>query len=639
MDYSPYLDLFVAEAREHLSAAYALATRPADEADASIALRDVFRHVHSVKGMAASMGFRQMTGLAHDAESLMDQLRAGRVKPQAATRLILRDTLACLERMVERAERRDEVDDAERAALQDGLRRILAEAAGSDTPAADTGGSLRPSGAVDPRRASEPAGHVTIAAIVRRDRTFPAIRAALVVGRLAKLGRPVRTDPPMAALRTGRFDGRLLVTLDSPLPFRTLATKIAAIDEIETFTLAPADAPAPKAALSTPAPSLRVRADRVDALLEDVLELMSTLGRIDAREGRLSGAPGSRDHEAARRLARRAYDALVELRLVPFEIAAQRLRRTADDLGRRLGKPVVFEVEGEDVRIDRSLLEQLMDPLVHMVRNAIDHGLEKPEDRRIARKRPGGRVAVHLERQASKLVLRVEDDGRGLDPRLLKQVAIERGLLTPSEAVRLPDPEALELIALPGFTTVEQTTEVSGRGVGMDVVKSTVESLGGRVQISSDPGHWTRIELTLPSSVALVQVYLVRSAAVAFAVPLASISRMAPMDDSSTTWRDGRRYWSVGADDVPITPLRDALALGGEPPSRGGMALIVESPRGVTVGVEVEEVLGRCEVIVRPLPPPLAGLRGYSGAAVLDDGSIVLVIDPALVPRGGPKAG
>ena len=637
MDYSPYLDLFVAEAREHLSAAYALASRPADEADAAAALRDVFRHVHSVKGMAASMGFGQMSGLAHDAESLMDRLRAGRLQPQASTRQILCDTLACLERMVERAERRDDVDDEARAALQGGLRRLLDEAAGSDALGLDTGGSARPVGAVDPRRASEPAGHVTVAAIVRRDRTFPAIRAAVVVGRLAKLGRPVRTDPPMAALRTGRFDGRLLVTLDSALPFRTLATKIAGIDEIETFTLAPAQAPPPPAAPATQPPSLRVRADRVDALLEDVLELMSTLGRIDAREGRLAGAPGSRDHEAARRLARRTYDAIVELRLVPFETVTQRLRRTADDLSRRLGKPLVFDVEGEDVRVDRSLLERLMDPLLHMVRNAIDHGLETADGRRSARKRADGRVAVRLERQAARLILRVEDDGRGLDPRRLKEVAIERGLLTPSEAVRLPDHEALQLITLPAFTTVEQTTEVSGRGVGMDIVKSTVDALGGRVHISADPGRWTRIELTLPSSVALVQAYLVRTAAFTFAVPLASISRMAPMDDSSTTWRDGRRYWSVGATDVPITTLREAFELGGEPPARGGMALIVDEPHGTGTGVEVEEVLGRCEAIVRPLPPPLAGLPGYTGAAVLDDGSIVLVIDPALVPRGGAK--
>ena len=198
----------------------------------------------------------------------------------------------------------------------------------------------------------------------------------------------------------------------------------------------------------------------------------------------------------------------------------------------------------------------------------------------------------------------------------------------------MSDQAALQLITLPGFSTVEHATEVSGRGVGMDIVRSTVEALGGRLRIEAEPGRGTRFELTLPSSVALVQTYLVRAAGATFAVPLASIGRMAPMDDHSTTWRDGRRYWSAGSADVPVTPLREVLKLPADTPSAGGMALLGEREDGSTVGVEVDEVVGRREIVVRPLPPPLAAVSGYSGAAVLDDGSIVLVIDPTQLPTG-----
>jgi two-component system chemotaxis sensor kinase CheA len=625
MDLSAYLELFVAESREHLGAAYGLASRVEEGPAAEAALRDVFRHVHSVKGMAASMGFRAMSGLAHDAESLMERLRAGRIAPQPSTRRLLCETLACLERMVEAAERRDEVDDGERAPLQESLRALLGGAGREDT-----GGSAgpAPSARMSPSDAS---GCVNVAVIVRRDRTFPAIRAAIVLGRLGKLGRLVRTEPPMASLRTGKFDGRLLVTLVSGQSLRALAAKIAAIDEIETFTLVPAEMPPPKAP-PAPVASLRVPADRVDGLIEDVLELMSSLGRIETALAATPGSPAARDGETARRLSRRAYDTLVEVRLVPFETATQRLLRAADDLSRRLGKDVDLDVLGQDVRIDRSLLERLMDPLVHMVRNAVDHGLESAEARKAARKKPSGRVGVKLVRHASRLTLTVEDDGRGLDPRRLKQAAIERGLLTPSEAVRMTDAAAFQLITAPGFSTVDEPTEISGRGVGMDVVRSAVESLGGRLRIEGTPGRGTRFELTLPSSVALVQTYLVRAGGTTFAVPLAAIGRMAPMDDQSTAWHDGRRFWSAGAEEVPVSALRDLLGLPPGEPVRGGMALLGTADDGRSVGLEVDEVLGRREVVVRPLPAPLSGVPAYSGACVLDDGSIVLVLEPMQIP-------
>src|SRR5882672_4533347 len=631
MDLSAYLDLFVAEAREHIAVASGLASK-VDERDAGEAdLRELFRHVHSVKGMAASMGFEAMSSLAHDTESLMDLMRRGRIAPKAETRRILSDALLCLERMVDRAESKEPVDDGERAPLQESLRGLLQSTGdiGGRDATADPGGSARPAGTQEP---TTPAGCVKLALIVRRDRAFPSVRAAVVLGRLGKLGRLMRIDPPMAALRTGRFDGRLLATLVSKLPLRALAAKIAALEEVDSFTLVPTEAPPEREAPQGSKASLRIRADRLDALIEDVLDLMTSIGRIDAGlTGDHDGSPLAREAEAARRLARRAYDGLVDMRLVPFEIATHRLRRAVDELSRKLGKSVTFEVVGDDVRIDRSLLERLIDPLLHMVRNAVDHGFEPPDVRRAANKPAAGSLRITVGRHASGFSIVVEDDGRGLDPRRLKQVAIERGLLTPLEAVRLAEDDALQLIALPGFSTVDETNEVSGRGVGMDVVKHAVEAMGGNLRIAARPGRGARFELALPATVALVQAYVVRASGVSFAVPLAALLRMAPMDDHGTIWRDGRRFSGAGPEEIPVWALRDVLGLS-PALTGGGMALIAASVRGTTVGIEVDEVVGRREIVVRPLPVPLAGLKGYTGAAVLDDGSIVLVLDPANLP-------
>ena len=630
MDLSVYLDLFVTEAREHLGSAAELAAQ-AQSGDAAVS--ELFRHVHSVKGMAASMGFTAMSSLAHDAESLMELMRQGRLMPQTKTRHALCDAVACLDRMLDRAESKQPVDDGERPPLQERLRELLL-AAGEDTPAepaADPGGSARPAGMTAP---ATPAGCVKVAVIVRRGPAFPAVRAAVVLGRLGKLGRLVGIEPPMAALRTGRFDGRLLVTLVSDLTLRALATRVAALEDVDSFTLVPAAAPPEKVVPAGAKASLRVRADRLDAIIEDALELMTSIGRLGTGlAADASSSPLAREAEAARLLARRAYDGLVDMRLVPFEIAAHRLERAAGELSRKLGKAIHFEVTGADARIDRSLLERLMDPLLHMVRNAIGHGIESAEVRRAALKAPAGSVRVKVVRQASHLSLVVEDDGGGLDPSLLKQVAIECGLLTPLEAVRMPDADAIQLITQPGFTTAAETTEVSGRGVGMDVVRTAVEAVGGRLRIDGRPGHGARFEITLPPTVALVQTYIVRASGFAFAIPLASLKRMAPMDDQGTTWRDGRRFWNVGAEEVPVWALAEVLGLSSQE-ATAGMALITESASKAKVGIEVDEVVGRRELVVRPLPVPLSSLRGYSGAAVLDDGSIVLVLDPASLPLG-----
>jgi len=609
VDPSHYLDLFVAEAREHLGAASELTAGLATSEAPEGALRELFRHLHSIKGMAASMGYAAMSALAHDAESLMERLREGGLNPGAAHG-VLEGTLACLERMVEAAERRTErVDDPERASLQDRLEREVRGAAGPGAPAYDAGGHATPA-----RRGPDlAAGCVRIALIVRRDASFPAVRAALVLGRLAKLGRIVRTEPPMAALRMGHFDGRLLVTIVSEHSARALGVKIAAIEDVATFTLGPAEAPGEPARPEAAKLSLRVRADRLDALLEDAIDLMSSLGR----------APGL---EREAKTARRLYDGLVDVRLVPFEVAARRIERVAQELGRRLGKPVRLEVAGRDVRLDRGVLDGLTDPLLHMIRNAIDHGIEPPEERRRRKKPEVGRIGIAIKRRSASLVVTVRDDGRGLDPRAIKQEAIERGLIGPAQAVRLTDPEALQLITLPGFSTSAAPNEVSGRGVGMDIVRSGVETLGGRLRIETRPGRGTRFEMTFPVGVALIPAFLVRAGGEVFAVPLSALERIAVLDDQNTEWRDGARFLSEGESTIALTRLDERLGLAPDPAPPAPMVLVCPSPYGAR-GLEVDAVLDRREIVVRPLPAPLQAVPLYAGAASLPDGSIALLLD------------
>jgi len=625
VDPSHYLDLFVAEAREHLAAAAELAgALDAEGSEAS--LRELFRHVHSVKGMAASMGLSAMSALAHDGESLLERLREGAGGGTSA-RETLQGTLSCLERMVDAAARREgEVDDPERVPLQARLRRAI-ELDESRAPASafDPGGHAQP----EHRAASAAAGCVRLALIVRRDAGFPAVRAAVILGRLAKLGRIVRTEPPMAALRMGRFDGRLLVTLVTDLSVRALGTKVAAIDDVTTFTLAPDDLPQETPRTPEARPSVRVRADRLDALLADALDLMTSLGRIHARLAKEPSAEAAREAlEGSVRTARRLYDHLVDVRLVPFEIGARRLERAAEELSRTLGKQVRVEVVGREVRLDRSLLDGLSDPLLHMIRNALDHGIESPEERARRKKPAEGRIGIGIERRSAHLVVTVRDDGRGLDPRAIKQEAVERGLVGPAEAVRLSEAEVLQLITLPGFSTSPALSEVSGRGVGMDIVRSGVEALGGRLRIETRPGRGTRFEMTFPIGVSVVPAYLVRAGGEVFAVPLSALTRIAMLDDQNTEWRDNRRWLAEGESSIAVTRLDEILGLARDFAPGTPMVIVTASASGPK-GLEVDAVLGRREIVVRPLPAPLEAVSLYAGAACLPDGTIALLLDLA----------
>jgi two-component system chemotaxis sensor kinase CheA len=627
VDLSKFLDLFVAESREHLAAADALVRALGEGSGEAGALQELFRHVHSLKGMAASMGYPSLASLAHAAEDLMDAVRSGERHATPFLSVVLLDALSCMEEMVDAAEAKAPVEHPRAEPLEASLRAAIR----GDEPTAPSparGAAGVPASGSAPVEAALPAWRVDLKLV--QDPSLPAVGAAAVLGRLAKIGRIQRSDPPMAALRTGRFDGKLSAVLSTSLSPTALAREVARIDEVESFQLLPAtfEAPAP-AGPKAPASWVRVRADLLDALVEETLELMLEQGRLSASvdSGRLDEA---RPRTARCQLhVRKLYGDLMELRLVPFETVAHRLLRGVGDLSRSLGKQARFEITGREVRIDRSLLDGLVDPLLHLIRNALDHGIEPPAERASAGKPPEGSVCLHLTRERDRVRIVVEDDGRGLVPQALRKAAVARGLLSAAEVERLTDSEALLLTTLPGFSTAKSVGAVSGRGVGMDVVRTAVESFGGRLVLDSSPGRGTRVVLSLPMAAAVIHALMVRSAGQVYAVPVSSLERTARVDEESIVRRDGKSTLPTPEGVLELFYLDERLGLGQErPKATAPRSALVYPAGGRTVGLVVDEVLGRREILVKPLLPPLDVLRAYEGAALLQDGSVALVLDP-----------
>jgi two-component system chemotaxis sensor kinase CheA len=371
--------------------------------------------------------------------------------------------------------------------------------------------------------------------------------------------------------------------------------------------------------------SIRVDIDRIDELLNLVEGLVTTRARLRRSvESGESLTAIDQEVDDLEDLVGELQDTVMDVRLVPLSTVANRLPRTVRDIARDQDKQVSFEMEGGDVEVDRSILDDIDDPLMHLVRNAVDHGIEPPEEREAIDKDPTGTVTLSARRRRDQVVIEVQDDGRGLDPDRLREEAVDQGLLSNEEAQDLSDEQTYELVFESGFSTTADVTDVSGRGVGMDVVSTTVEELGGTVTIDSEPGEGTTVSMTLPVTVAISDVMFVRSGEEEFGVPLKAVEEVDGMGRVETV--DGEECLVDGEDTYPLVRLAETLETGGI--TRDGDGKLVKLRKDVRrIAIHCDEVRGQQEVVVRPFEGVLGDIPGLSGATVLGEGDVVNILD------------
>ncbi|WJW74556.1 chemotaxis protein CheA [Thiohalobacter sp. IOR34] len=403
---------------------------------------------------------------------------------------------------------------------------------------------------------------------------------------------------------------------------------------------APSPAPAPKAAPKPAAPqaetTVRVDTKRLDDIMNLVGELVlvrNRLATLKATMGNeeISKAVGNLDVVTSDLQA-----SVMKTRMQPIKKVFGRFPRVVRDLARTLNKEVHLEMQGEDTDLDKNLVEALADPLVHLVRNAVDHGIESPEEREAAGKPRTGTVVLAAEQEGDHILLSIEDDGRGMDPDKLRRSAVEKGLMDSEAAARLDDREAFNLIFAPGFSTKEEISDVSGRGVGMDVVKTRISQLNGSVEIDSTLGKGSRLSIRVPLTLAIMPTLMVVLGDQPFALPLASVVEIFDLDESQTNVVDGQLVVRVRDKAVPLFYLRKWLVRGGqvvaEDQTNGHVVMVnVGSQR---VGFVVDQLIGQEEVVIKPLGAMLQGMPGFAGATITGDGHIALILDvPSLMKK------
>lgn len=379
---------------------------------------------------------------------------------------------------------------------------------------------------------------------------------------------------------------------------------------------------------------------RVDTQrLDDIMNMVGELVLVRNRLVRLGAKSGNEDMaKAVANLDVVTADlqtAVMKTRMQPIKKVFGRFPRVVRDLARSLNKEVLLELQGEETDLDKNLVEALADPLVHLVRNAVDHGIETPAKREAAGKPRAGKIVLAAEQEGDHILLSITDDGAGMDPEILRQKVVEKGLMDADTAARLNDTECYNLIFLPGFSTKTEISDVSGRGVGMDVVKTKISQLNGSVQIISTIGKGTRLVIKVPLTLAIMPTLMVMLGRQTFALPLASVNEIFHMDMKRTNVVDGREVVTVREKAIPLFYLKDWLVQDGSYGERPEFAHVVIVTVGTQrVGFVVDQLIGQEEVVIKPLGKMLQGTPGMAGATITGDGRIALILDvPSMLKR------
>ncbi len=654
MDTRKYLELFLSEAREHLDQ-IARTGRELSESSPPESLHALFRSFHSLKGMAASMEFKSLSELAHAVEDLYDQARLGKRTIDAELSEITLDAVDLITTLVDEITASGQPSSSTED-LTARVRALLASSApstradkitnggGSDasgggesgqTPQAPPSGVPAASGATGDKTSAPPGASTKVATLqvhfeISTGAPLPAARAMVALKRLQTLGTVDQCDPDPAQWAGSAFTGKVEVKLQSSLNTEAIVRDITALPDISSCRVGrtgkTSASPAPADA-RPPASTIRVRTDVLDRLMDGVGDLLVASAVV---EKHLPRSPASTP--VVRRLKRaltRLHDDVLELRMVPFDFIAQRFYQSVRHLAQNLGKKAALEIIGADVRMDRAMLEELVDPINHIIRNAIDHGLESPEQRTAAGKPAGGHIRLALERQGEVVRVRLCEDGRGMDPERIREAAVRKGFVTEDQARALSEEDALMLTTIPGFSTAEKLSEVSGRGVGMDVVRTRIESLGGHMRIISRLGKGTEIEMMLPLTVAVIDSLLLRLGPDVYAVPIHSVQQTLEVRPDQVQYSNGNALLRWADHTVNLKALRTVLGEGDGGGWSNTCPTVVYEAGGQMFGLGVDSVIGKRPIVVKPLKNPLENLREYSGATVLEDGKIALILDLA----------
>lgn len=676
-----YMDMFLDESHEHLQSLNEGLLRLEENMEEISVVNDIFRNAHTLKGMSATMGFAKIAELTHEMEDVLDLVRKEQLKLNEDIMDTLFKCLDSLEQMVDsvgNGEAEDVVDVSDLVAKLSAISKgtpppAAAPAAGGAAAAPAAGDASGGVGSdlgiddidLDVMKKAKDAGmnvfHVKVT--LMESCVLKAARSVMVMHALDEIGDVIKSVPPAEDLEQEKFERSFDIVVATASDAEAVTNAVDTVSEIEDIGVEELDpdalakpvepapaAAAPAAAAAAPkkaaapakkegakaaAPkkqhqsqSVRVDIEKLDTLMNLMGELVINKVRLEqiGQTHRMSDLMETL--EQMDRVTGDLQNIVMKVRMVPVSAVFNRFPRMVRDVSKELGKEINLTIEGEETELDRTVIDEIGDPIMHLLRNSLDHGVESPDAREAKGKPRVGEVGLIARHEGNNVVIMITDDGAGIDASKIRRKAVEKGMITQDEADRLDDADAVRLIFLPGFSTAEQITDISGRGVGMDVVRSKIEALSGHVDVETHIDEGSIFKIKLPLTLAIIQAMLVRVQEEMYAIPLTSIDSTVNIEPTDIQTIQNKEVIVLRGEIIPIVRMEEALQVPHVKDSEELFVVVVHAGEA-KAGIVVDNLIGQQEIVIKTLGNLFAGLKLFGGATVLGDGRVALILDVA----------
>ncbi|MCM3214726.1 chemotaxis protein CheA [Niallia taxi] len=671
MEMSQYLEVFIEESKEHLQTCNEQLLELEKNPENLQIVNEIFRSAHTLKGMSATMGYEDLASLTHQMENVLDAIRNEKISvtPEVLDVIFLAvdDLEAMVESIASGGDGKRNVEDVVKKLVAIESGEAFVETAANQTATAVAEVSLTGSSydefEITVMQQSKEQGFNTyeIEISLSQNCLLKAARVFMIFEALESLGEVIKSNPPVEELEEEKFEYSFMVTIISKEEPSTIEARIMKVSEVENVNVnsfsaselsveqvteeeaAPQaqessvpvqPAAAPKKEEEKPAvvakqssKTIRVNIERLDILMNLFEELVIDRGRLDQISQDLQV---QELHETVERMSRITGDLqniILNMRMVPVETVFNRFPRMVRQLARDLNKKINLEIIGAETELDRTVIDEIGDPLVHLIRNALDHGVESPEVRRANGKNEEGTVVLRAYHSGNHVFIELEDDGAGINKEKVLQKALSKGIITQETANSLTDSQIAELILASGFSTADKISDISGRGVGLDVVKSTIESLGGTITIESQEGKGSLFSIQLPLTLSIISVMLVEIQQEKYAIPLSSIIETAIVNKQDVLQAHNQTVIDFRGKVVPLLFLKDIFEVPETKEEEEFYSVVIVRKGEKLAGFVVDSFIGQQEVVLKSLGNYLANAFAISGATILGDGQVALIVD------------
>ena len=687
MDVSQYLEIFLDESSEHLQTLSDCIMSLEKEPENKDTINEVFRAAHSLKGMAGTMGFKRMQHLTHDMENVFQEVRSDHIKVDSNMIDLLFECLDALDAYLENIKSSSDEGTEDNELIIKELNDFIAKANG-EQPAEETKPEpektetkeepaekkveqfeLTDTEMNSVKEAFAGGQHVyAVQVTIQKDCLLKAARAFLVFKAVEEFGQILVYRPSSQDIEDEKFELEFSFYIATNESADKLVAAAKNVSEIEDAAVEPvdltqsqpepekeekkeekADSPAP-AAKKAPEPkktsaagkktttakpvtnrTVRVDIEKLDALMNQVSELIiakNSLVSISGNEGDSTNSQSFQEQiEYLERITTNLHESVMKVRMVPIESVVSKFPRMIRDLSRTLNKKMELIMTGEDTELDRTVVDQIGDPLQHLLRNSADHGLEDNETRVQRGKPEVGSIYLNAYQEGNNVIIQVGDDGNGIDTEAVKNKAIERGIVTPEQAEVMTQKEIVNLLFLPSFSMAKKITDISGRGVGLDVVKSNIEALGGDVEVTTKLGEGTTFTVRLPLTLAIIQALMVEIRDEKYAIALGSISNIEDIPVADIKYIQAEEVIHLRGNVIPLIRLDKVLDIEPREEEPESLTVVIVKRGDSQAGLVVDNLIGQQEIVIKSLGKYINGNKLISGATILGDGEVALILD------------